>query len=1360
MSISDILKAKCCYIYHTNKNTFNRMSDRIKKLGSALRLYQKYEDNQLSMTDYERTDMHFKFLDGSDIVVEETGLHALNPFKFTIADIAAWSKDNNTHAESVLEAYQAYFNKKKANYDSSLTIEYNPYFEHDGFDISNPLNLTDADKILDFCRRRILELRINRGDIEAQAEIEHRRKNIFNILYCLSGKNLDDPMIKLYHSDLSIENSITVLQSVYEEEPKPNGEKHTPYSHESRTYTLGEVIELCKDKNTNLRPKETRHLALPNTSGRRLLGDQAYLHWSGMQIFDIDLKFSDSFNKIYKDGSECRDVVFEKLKKYPWFIGVSLSSSKRALHIYTKVSRMHHLTTDEQQNQKIAKFWYRMSYIQKHAIISYVLEKHCDIEDIYSNKRVIDSSLARIQQGIALNYDPESKWSPNFIDMYPSFFFHVPPDDGIELEEWLLKPELISKYNGWFYDNAKNDIENTDIKGVDTELRVIINSEQTLDGIKQIDIINMDKGSKYNTRWRVCNTLAYSYGDTDLTRELAYHILQAVETNTENTIDSYLRSAILNRKEADTFTVKLLKKLGLQITFDDETVEELEDESMSKVKYMLENNSYSFTVDEPHINLKLKDNEYLGMIMPQVLSAIKPYKLNLLASAPNTGKTEFFKALAKKATVCLVIPFTSTIDSKIVNDKSITDLFEVYYGTKSVSNIKRGQSVVMTFDKFSTLSKSKYEYFDYIAIDESHLCFTSIYRLPVVSKTIENIRTYLEKDSLMEKSRYNINVSINNALRLIEPDTNNIFEKVMHNTKFIMMTGTITGEVDYFDHYGLLNYIQVHKQHPYQKNVEFILSKTAETKKILICKHIAKAIQEGRKIIHPTNAGDSYAKQILAGVEVLLKRPVKYEYYKRANSDEDFMEDINKNTTTKDIELLFCSDYLSVGIDIKDSGLFEVIFNNDFTAEAIEQFNNRLRSTNIHAKIFYDVLNTSGDIKGNILNSRKIEYVYNEELGKMIHDEEAIAKLQKSMVTSNRYYAILGELFSKYFITDHSGRIKYIKAAFEIEQFELQYTGIAKSLLYIKTALEKKYQYDIKFTYADEFSEQILEFYDDLLRDAREEYLVEKDGNFRKVVEFLSDAKVYRILTKESYHLIKETISSEDENDIGLFMHYDQHYEGGSFVITWDRKYKFVMKSAISFVTKFRKMYTYETIKKILEICTAKQGLVNKRELHRYEKLMKLIFNDKKEMLSESTKEMLEILYEHLPPNTKPQKIEKDHYEYLKVLIKDNLDKNFLNETETSLSSTRRLEQLNNLMGDFIDVLFKKRVNKTNVKISYRCIYAFDSETIYQSIERDKIFRRILLNEIVPDNEHQSITGENVDGLHVVKATSESGTFF
>ena len=97
--------------------------------------------------------------------------------------------------------------------------------------------------------------------------------------------------------------------------------------------------------------------------------------------------------------------------------------------------------------------------------------------------------------------------------------------------------------------------------------------------------------------------------------------------------------------------------------------------------------------------------------------------------------------------------------------------------------------------------------------------------------------------------------------------------------------------------------------------------------------------------------------------------------------------------------------------------------------------------------------------------------------------------------------------------------------------------------------------------------------------------------------------------------------------------------------------------------------------------------------------------------------------------------------------MKEKLELNLIEEAENTLQSERRTEQLNNLMGSFIEVLFHKRLSKTSTKLQYRKIFAFDSETVNQEIERDKIFRQILLNDNSKQN--YTITGENVNILHI-----------
>lgn len=1300
----------------TEKKTYHR-------LPSALSIYQKFESNQLSYDDISRNDMHFTMRTGADIVIEETGIHCRNPFKFKVEDVFDWSASQNDNLELILENYAKQFTQLEQQWSSELVPTYKSYFEHDGY---NARQFDGPEAILSWCRERISKIRRTDDSLEAFVELEHRRKNCFDILWHTNGRHLDNLQLKTYLNDMTMTNSITVLQSVFEEEPKQNGEKFTPYAHKQRVYTFGEILELLSNPEINQRDKTTRPLFIPSTSGKRLVGEDAYLHWSGFQIFDVDLKRSAAFVDKTLSAATIRDTLFDKLKHYPWLLGITLSSSGKALHVYTKVSRMHNIFKEDEANTKIQKYWYRMSYMQKHAVLAYALATWCEIDDVYDNSKIMDAAAARVQQGIAMNYDPEAKWNSGFIDLYPVLFYHLPPEKGLSKEEWLTHPKIVAKYNAWYYDAAVNDDENESIQQRQSELKLIIDDTVTVDGVKQIDMNALAKGEKYSTRWRICNTIAYAYGDTDLTRELCHHILQTDKTGTAGPVNSFIRSAIINQKEADVFTIKQLRQLGLKIGFQEETAVEIEDEAVNKVQFMIERSDYVFRHVQPNVNIKLADNEFLGMHMKRIISHMADFRVNVIESAPNTGKTEFFKSLAKKAKVCLVIPFTSTIEAKIVSDESINKLFDVYYGDKKVSEIKKGRSVVMTFDKFAALPKSKYSMFDYIAIDESHLLFTSTYRLPVVSQTIENLRTYLLDDLSELRTTLTNVMSVNSLMSFIKEPT-----VIKQQTKFILMSGTLTGELDYFKHYGLLNYIKVHKQHPFKKSAKFVLTKWSDSRDVLIFKEIAEAIKSGKSIIHPTNKGDAYAKKVVSCVEDILGRTVKYEYYKRANADETFVELINKDTTVSDVEILFCSDYLSVGIDIKDTGNFKLIFSNDFTAESIEQFNNRLRSTDIDCTIFYDVLDPMGMQKPNIINTRQIEYVHNDELANMILDERAIAHLQKSIQNRSQYFAVLGEMFSKYFVQDFAGNIKYIRSAFEIEQFELQYSLIARSLLYIKTSLAQKYGYSIQVTFDESVTDEEIEKFDCLQKDAKTKHDLAKSLSFVQLVKFLSSDKVYEITQKQEYVFVKDSADIEDDDE-GLHLGYDPNYLGGCFVITWNKKHKYTLDRAKKFVKRLRQLYSPATIDKILDSCTKTGGLINKTDINRYERLMKMLFDDRKHSLSQSTREILTIAYDYVEPSMKQTKLFREDYESMKQDIKLAIETNFTEITEMSLVSQRRQDNLQMLVGKFIDTLFYKRVSIDTVSLSFRKIYTFDSKTVQESIERDRIFRKILLNDDRP----------------------------
>lgn len=1313
----------------------------VKRLTSALTLYQKYSDGTYDSFKDFRDDMAFNLKNGADIIIEEEGIHVENPFQFNVQHIADWSRNHENQFADMLVDYSSYVTSTVDDIKRNARPRYELYGSTDGYDRDiidkEFVNLTNEEKynkIISKCQKRLAELRRNGDNNIDSHEVDHRRQNIFNIKMIQSNYDINHPMSLLYTDRFALTNQVTLLQSVWE-----NGSDKHPYVNNIRTQTIGEILEIASSKLiNNITTKEKRPVVLPLTCGDRIIGDEKFLYWSGLQVFDIDLKFSEAFQSSGMSTADARDIIFDKLRHYPWFISTNLSISKKGIHIFTKVSRMHHLFDDKKTNIDIAQYWYRMSYVQKYAAIRYVLINFCDLplHDLDDQKaKVIDAAMAQPNQLTALSYDAEARFNPNFIDLYPVIYFHKPPVTGLSDDEWLTHPAVLNKFSRWFSDFEVNSKIFNGIDIVrDINLNIKIDDSFELNNVKQIDINMLDKGDRYRTRYRVANTIMDLYGNTETARLLVHHILQSEKTKTRGQINSFISSAVANRKKADMYMVHTLQKLGLKLEVSQETDEAARVQELTRAEHTLKHSNYIFRSIPADKVIQLQDNEYLAHSKDRILSAFDCYKLNLIESPPNTGKTTLFKELAKTHRVCMVSPFTSTIESKIVTDKSIAELFDVYYGDKQITEIKDrpGRSAVMTFDKFSRMPRDYYQLFDYIVIDESHLLFTSTYRLEVVSQTVESIREYLLTEASTTKEAFgDLRSSFKNLIGA--SDISNEKEY----TTFIMMSGTITCEADYFSSYEVLNYIKIVKRHPFKKTANFVFCQTKDTKMITIYELIAENIRQGHKVLHPTNSGDGYAKKVVAAVEFILQRPINYEYYKRANSDEDFLQSINTDCSTKDIELLFSTDYLSVGIDIEDIGNFRVIYNTDFTAEDIEQFNNRLRRTDIDCTIVCDVLTDDGQIKPSTLATRQISYTATEEIATIFKDEKIISKLQQHIHDKQGYYIILGELFSRYFIINQSGRVRFIRAALEIEQFEAQFREIARGLLYIKTSLHKKFGYSVNMSTADEAPQYKIDQIMSVVSDAFSEYRLAKSDRYVELLTFASSDLCYTILSECKTVKYVRSYDEFDEDAVKLHIGYDSSVSDGTAILTYNKAYKFIIQDVIKLAMKFRKFYGAHTVKRIIDDCRPGE-LLNYAELNRYIKLMYLLKEDRNLEMTKTTKDILRIAYEYIPSGARSVTIDRLDYDEMLVRIHQYVHDNVKIITDSNLQSERRLSEINRKISGFIDVLFKKKLGKETVKIQLRKIYEFNSSEIMSRLRMDEIFNKIILNIDEPLEMHQT----------------------
>jgi len=380
------------------------------------------------------------------------------------------------------------------------------------------------------------------------------------------------------------------------------------------------------------------------------------------------------------------------------------------------------------------------------------------------------------------------------------------------------------------------------------------------------------------------------------------------------------------------------------------------------------------------------------------------------------------------------------------------------------------------------------------------------------------------------------------------------------------------------------------------------------------------------------------------------------------------------------------------------------------------------------------------------MNLQQIEYKANAEFKNMLQDELTIAKMQQHVNAKSQYYAVLGEMFSKYFIQDQFGNIRYIQAAFEIERFEEAYKVIARSLLYIKTAMTRKYGYTSEINFITEESDSTIEEFSEIQKAAKSEYDLLKSKSMLDIIGWVSKDRIYNILNTRDYETVK--LSDEiEEDDIGLHLGFNSDNLDGKFVLSYNRKHKVMFHESLKIALKLRRLYKENTVNEIMKTCTNDNGIVKRIEVNRYLNLVKLMFDDRKSMLAGHTREMLSIAYDFVDPMGEKQKLDRWEFEDMKSQLRFLVEKNVRNITEEEFRSERRKNTVDGLISKFIDTLFKKRVSKDTVSIEFRKVFQFDSAHINEKIQRDKIFNQLLYDDYtdIDPNQLHDISEEHID---------------
>ena len=132
-----------------------------------------------------------------------------------------------------------------------------------------------------------------------------------------------------------------------------------------------------------------------------------------------------------------------------------------------------------------------------------------------------------------------------------------------------------------------------------------------------------------------------------------------------------------------------------------------------------------------------------------------------------------------------------------------------------------------------------------------------------------------------------------------------------------------------------------------------------------MCKSMANDIANNKKILYPTNKGNLYYEQVIGLIQQFLdelhyNKQLRAFYYKKSNSGDESMDNINIDKSIGDNDIIFCTTYLSVGVDICDRYVFSIYFNETWIPQDIEQFANRLRNNDLYIKMFLPKKDSSG----------------------------------------------------------------------------------------------------------------------------------------------------------------------------------------------------------------------------------------------------------------------------------------------------------------------------------------------------------------------------------------------------------------
>lgn len=668
-----------------------------------------------------------------------------------------------------------------------------------------------------------------------------------------------------------------------------------------------------------------------------------------------------------------------------------------------------------------------------------------------------------------------------------------------------------------------------------------------------------------------------------------------------------------------------------------------------------------------------------------------------------THNTEFIKRLAKNdKRILLVLPYISVITNKIIYDEGLKEHFDIYFGAADTKELKYGRNAVMTFDKFSKLNFEKIsKMYDYVMVDESHLLFISMYRIETTSAAVRKLK------------------------QLYYISANDPFA-----AKICLFTGTVTGEQFVFDN---LNIITVDKK-MLEKTMEFIICNDTLSCITAMAWKTSELIRKGYKVLIPTNKGDIYSEKCIGMIEFMLDKSVKYGYYKRSNSEQEICKLINQNNTVGDYEIIFCSNYLSVGVDINDGNTkFASVYWGSYCGYEIEQFNARIRKTGIKSYFCIKTQTDNGEIDFGLLEEPDLVLRATEEEAQNYYDDKQIAGAKQEFIAE--YDPVLKRIITPGFSMLY-GKIQFDLENYELTMFETKFSECMKHPVKVARELSK---YGYSITVDVDFTELSIAQQEELKKIGIESAKNEKIRKHNLLVNTFIELIEQNVYTNDvglSFENVIDYISENldsvvEDRDLEqcLKVDFDMFATPSTIVVKSKEALEKMIKDAKFLIKK----YSADKCIKMISQYVDESGILKQKNFKRAIQLLKIIDAANGNELSHPVSKTLEAIYNFLDKFEVTPNYHISHQTYKALL--DQWTTEYIDYLGIKVNTSYGYDKIKDSIIELLSDVAIRHSTKDGIRYTYNRLPDVDNNQLIKNKSIDKMIERMFkINSELIDN--------------------------